>query len=141
MTAQHSAAHAAAPAGDARGGSRESDEESAAEQPSAGAAECVEKSSATSRRHRGMENKKKAGSDDVASSDAVVEKTGGAACVGANAKESSDTAYFCKVTPSAPNHKGLADEVVDIDLEAPETEKAALAIQSKFRRLQRKKKD
>lgn len=91
------------------------------EQPSAGAAECVEKSSATSRRHRGMENKKKAGSDDVASSDVGVEKTGGAACVGANAKE--------------------ADEVVDIDLEAPETEKAALAIQSKFRRLQRKKKD
>lgn len=33
------------------------------------------------------------------------------------------------------------EEDVDIDLTAPETEKAALAIQGKFRRLQRRKKD
>uniref|UniRef100_A0A3B1JS95 Purkinje cell protein 4 like 1 n=1 Tax=Astyanax mexicanus TaxID=7994 RepID=A0A3B1JS95_ASTMX len=33
-----------------------------------------------------------------------------------------------------------ADEEIDIDLEAPETEKAALAIQNQFRRFQKKKK-
>uniref|UniRef100_A0A673G667 Si:dkey-46i9.1 n=1 Tax=Sinocyclocheilus rhinocerous TaxID=307959 RepID=A0A673G667_9TELE len=32
------------------------------------------------------------------------------------------------------------EEEVDIDLEAPETEKAALAIQNQFRRFQKKKK-
>ncbi|XP_016065941.1 PREDICTED: Purkinje cell protein 4-like protein 1 [Miniopterus natalensis] len=34
-----------------------------------------------------------------------------------------------------------AEEEVDIDLTAPETEKAALAIQGKFRRFQKRKKD
>ncbi|XP_072543137.1 Purkinje cell protein 4-like protein 1 [Salminus brasiliensis] len=33
-----------------------------------------------------------------------------------------------------------AEEEIDIDLDAPETEKAALAIQSQFRRFQKKKK-
>ncbi|KAG8431379.1 hypothetical protein GDO86_018928 [Hymenochirus boettgeri] len=33
------------------------------------------------------------------------------------------------------------EEEIDIDLNAPETEKAALAIQSKFRRFQKKKTD
>uniref|UniRef100_A0A670JTE0 Purkinje cell protein 4 like 1 n=1 Tax=Podarcis muralis TaxID=64176 RepID=A0A670JTE0_PODMU len=33
------------------------------------------------------------------------------------------------------------EEEVDIDLNAPETEKAALAIQGKFRRFQKRKKD
>ncbi|KAI1888669.1 hypothetical protein AGOR_G00187520 [Albula goreensis] len=32
------------------------------------------------------------------------------------------------------------EEEIDIDLEAPETEKAALAIQGQFRRFQKKKK-
>uniref|UniRef100_A0A4W4F4T3 Uncharacterized protein n=1 Tax=Electrophorus electricus TaxID=8005 RepID=A0A4W4F4T3_ELEEL len=32
-----------------------------------------------------------------------------------------------------------AEEEIDIDLDAPETEKAALAIQSQFRRFQKKK--
>ncbi|XP_016405450.1 Purkinje cell protein 4-like protein 1 [Sinocyclocheilus rhinocerous] len=32
------------------------------------------------------------------------------------------------------------EEEIDIDLDAPETEKAALAIQSQFRRFQKKKK-
>ncbi|KAE8588704.1 hypothetical protein XENTR_v10022703 [Xenopus tropicalis] len=34
-----------------------------------------------------------------------------------------------------------AEEEIDIDLNAPETEKAALAIQSKFRRFQKRKTD
>ncbi|XP_072354425.1 Purkinje cell protein 4-like protein 1 [Scyliorhinus torazame] len=38
----------------------------------------------------------------------------------------------------APGAK--AEEEIDIDLNAPETEKAALAIQGQFRRFQRKKK-
>ncbi|XP_060679485.1 Purkinje cell protein 4-like protein 1 [Hemiscyllium ocellatum] len=38
----------------------------------------------------------------------------------------------------APNAK--VEEEIDIDLTAPETEKAALAIQGQFRRFQRKKK-
>ncbi|XP_025899024.1 Purkinje cell protein 4-like protein 1 [Nothoprocta perdicaria] len=33
------------------------------------------------------------------------------------------------------------EEEIDIDLSAPETEKAALAIQGKFRRFQKRKKD
>uniref|UniRef100_A0A8B9P848 Purkinje cell protein 4 like 1 n=1 Tax=Apteryx owenii TaxID=8824 RepID=A0A8B9P848_APTOW len=33
------------------------------------------------------------------------------------------------------------EEEIDIDLNAPETEKAALAIQGKFRRFQKRKKD
>lgn len=58
-------------------------------------------------------------------------------------------------TPSAtnqasdPEEKGKAgsikkaeeEEEIDIDLTAPETEKAALAIQGKFRRFQKRKKD
>ncbi|CAB1432153.1 unnamed protein product [Pleuronectes platessa] len=48
--------------------------------------------------------------------------------------------------PLAPPEKATAvkpqepEEEVDIDLEAPETEKAALAIQNQFRRFQKKKK-
>uniref|UniRef100_A0A671KT48 Si:dkey-46i9.1 n=1 Tax=Sinocyclocheilus anshuiensis TaxID=1608454 RepID=A0A671KT48_9TELE len=37
-------------------------------------------------------------------------------------------------------NKKHQEEEVDIDLEAPETEKAALAIQNQFRRFQKKKK-
>uniref|UniRef100_A0A8C9V2P4 Purkinje cell protein 4 like 1 n=1 Tax=Scleropages formosus TaxID=113540 RepID=A0A8C9V2P4_SCLFO len=33
-----------------------------------------------------------------------------------------------------------AEEEIDIDLDAPETEKAAIAIQNQFRRFQKKKK-
>ncbi|KAG5261182.1 hypothetical protein AALO_G00300970 [Alosa alosa] len=40
-------------------------------------------------------------------------------------------------TPAKPQQE---EEEVDIDLEAPETEKAALAIQNQFRRFQKKKK-
>lgn len=48
-----------------------------------------------------------------------------------------------------PEEKGKAgnakkaeeEEEIDIDLTAPETEKAALAIQGKFRRFQKRKKD
>ncbi|EPQ16583.1 Purkinje cell protein 4-like protein 1 [Myotis brandtii] len=60
-----------------------------------------------------------------------------------------------KTSPAAnqapgPEEKGEAgnakkaeggEEEVDIDLTAPETEKAALAIQGKFRRFQKRKKD
>ncbi|KPP58421.1 Purkinje cell protein 4-like protein 1-like [Scleropages formosus] len=49
--------------------------------------------------------------------------------------------------PTSENKEKLADsarkagdEEVDIDLDAPETEKAALAIQNQFRRIQKKKK-
>lgn len=52
--------------------------------------------------------------------------------------------------PSAPQEKPAdkaamnptqePEEEIDIDLDAPETEKAALAIQSQFRRFQKKKK-
>ncbi|XP_033621858.1 Purkinje cell protein 4-like protein 1, partial [Fukomys damarensis] len=50
---------------------------------------------------------------------------------------------------SSPEEKGKAgnskkaeeEEEIDIDLTAPETEKAALAIQGKFRRFQKRKKD
>uniref|UniRef100_A0A8C5N0X3 Purkinje cell protein 4-like protein 1 n=1 Tax=Leptobrachium leishanense TaxID=445787 RepID=A0A8C5N0X3_9ANUR len=38
-----------------------------------------------------------------------------------------------------PQHK--INEEIDIDLNAPETEKAALAIQNKFRRFQKRKQD
>lgn len=37
--------------------------------------------------------------------------------------------------------KAEEEEEIDIDLTAPETEKAALAIQGKFRQFQKKKKD
>uniref|UniRef100_A0A4W4HJ44 Purkinje cell protein 4 like 1 n=1 Tax=Electrophorus electricus TaxID=8005 RepID=A0A4W4HJ44_ELEEL len=51
-------------------------------------------------------------------------------------------------TPASDNKgktSGMAgkpeqEEEIDIDLEAPETEKAALAIQNQFRRFQKKKK-
>lgn len=52
--------------------------------------------------------------------------------------------------PSAPQEKPAdkagknptqePEEEIDIDLDAPETEKAALAIQNQFRRFQKKKK-
>ncbi|KAM8794345.1 Purkinje cell protein 4-like protein 1 [Eudromia elegans] len=42
----------------------------------------------------------------------------------------------------AENSKKVEEEEeIDIDLNAPETEKAALAIQGKFRRFQKRKKD
>lgn len=46
------------------------------------------------------------------------------------------------VVEKASNTAGKPEqeEEVDIDLEAPETEKAALAIQNQFRRFQKKKK-
>ncbi|EPQ03032.1 Purkinje cell protein 4-like protein 1 [Myotis brandtii] len=59
----------------------------------------------------------------------------------------------CKVCLPLINHEFLegeagnakkaegGEEEVDIDLTAPETEKAALAIQGKFRRFQKRKKD
>uniref|UniRef100_A0A8C0HG57 Purkinje cell protein 4-like protein 1 n=1 Tax=Buteo japonicus TaxID=224669 RepID=A0A8C0HG57_9AVES len=37
--------------------------------------------------------------------------------------------------------KKVEEEEIDIDLSAPETEKAALAIQDKFRRFQKRKKE
>ncbi|XP_009995673.1 PREDICTED: Purkinje cell protein 4-like protein 1 [Chaetura pelagica] len=37
--------------------------------------------------------------------------------------------------------KKVEEEEIDIDLSAPETEKAALAIQGKFRRFQKRKKE
>uniref|UniRef100_A0A8C9RUN6 Si:dkey-46i9.1 n=1 Tax=Scleropages formosus TaxID=113540 RepID=A0A8C9RUN6_SCLFO len=40
----------------------------------------------------------------------------------------------------ADSARKAGDEEVDIDLDAPETEKAALAIQNQFRRIQKKKK-
>lgn len=45
--------------------------------------------------------------------------------------------------PAGPTGKPAREEPeeeIDIDLEAPETEKAALAIQNQFRRFQKKKK-
>ncbi|KAK6323388.1 Purkinje cell protein 4-like protein 1 [Coregonus clupeaformis] len=45
-----------------------------------------------------------------------------------------------KAVDSKPPATGEEEEEVDIDLEAPETEKAALAIQNQFRRFQKKKK-
>lgn len=46
-------------------------------------------------------------------------------------------------TDKAGNTKKVEaeEEEIDIDLNAPETEKAALAIQGKFRRFQKRKKD
>ncbi|XP_040189651.1 Purkinje cell protein 4-like protein 1 [Rana temporaria] len=38
-----------------------------------------------------------------------------------------------------PGKSETVEEEIDIDLNAPETEKAALAIQNKFRRFQKKK--
>ncbi|XP_040143238.1 Purkinje cell protein 4-like protein 1 isoform X1 [Ictidomys tridecemlineatus] len=66
----------------------------------------------------------------------------------------SDPKLNTKISPgsnqaSGPEEKGKAgsvkkseeEEEIDIDLTAPETEKAALAIQGKFRRFQKRKKD
>lgn len=57
---------------------------------------------------------------------------------------------MCVLSSPAPSEKASnpagkpagpePEEEIDIDLEAPETEKAALAIQSQFRRFQKKKK-
>ncbi|XP_010565236.1 PREDICTED: Purkinje cell protein 4-like protein 1 [Haliaeetus leucocephalus] len=41
----------------------------------------------------------------------------------------------------AGDPKKVEEEEIDIDLSAPETEKAALAIQDKFRRFQKRKKE
>uniref|UniRef100_A0A8C6YZK6 Purkinje cell protein 4-like protein 1 n=1 Tax=Nothoprocta perdicaria TaxID=30464 RepID=A0A8C6YZK6_NOTPE len=43
--------------------------------------------------------------------------------------------------PLSHSRKVEEEEEIDIDLSAPETEKAALAIQGKFRRFQKRKKD
>ncbi|KAM7336486.1 hypothetical protein ACRRTK_004979 [Alexandromys fortis] len=71
-----------------------------------------------------------------------------------NAHKSSGAVLNTKTPPatnqaSDPEEKGKAgsikkaeeEEEIDIDLTAPETEKAALAIQGKFRQFQKKKKD
>lgn len=63
-------------------------------------------------------------------------------------KLNTKTSPATKQAPG-PEEKGKAgsakkaeeDEEIDIDLTAPETEKAALAIQGKFRRFQKRKKD
>ncbi|XP_047561103.1 Purkinje cell protein 4-like protein 1 isoform X2 [Lutra lutra] len=67
--------------------------------------------------------------------------------------ESMDSRLNTKTSPATnqapgPEEKGKAgnakkaeEEEIDIDLTAPETEKAALAIQGKFRRFQKRKKD
>lgn len=49
----------------------------------------------------------------------------------------------CPVPPPAKaiDPKKVEEEEIDIDLSAPETEKAALAIQGKFRRFQKRKKE
>uniref|UniRef100_A0A8C4JUG8 Purkinje cell protein 4 like 1 n=1 Tax=Dromaius novaehollandiae TaxID=8790 RepID=A0A8C4JUG8_DRONO len=44
-------------------------------------------------------------------------------------------------TKAGSSKKVEEEEEIDIDLSAPETEKAALAIQGKFRRFQKRKKD
>lgn len=48
--------------------------------------------------------------------------------------------FFIVGKTSATAGKPEQEEEIDIDLEAPETEKAALAIQNQFRRFQKKKK-
>ncbi|XP_030320824.1 Purkinje cell protein 4-like protein 1 [Calypte anna] len=56
---------------------------------------------------------------------------------------------FCPAAASSPalpaskaaDPKKVVEEEIDIDLSAPETEKAALAIQGKFRRFQKRKKE
>uniref|UniRef100_A0A8C7QKU6 Purkinje cell protein 4 like 1 n=1 Tax=Oncorhynchus mykiss TaxID=8022 RepID=A0A8C7QKU6_ONCMY len=53
---------------------------------------------------------------------------------------SSSPPTSCLHLSSEPPTAGEEEEEVDIDLEAPETEKAALAIQNQFRRFQKKKK-
>lgn len=47
----------------------------------------------------------------------------------------------CLAGKAGPAKKAEEEEEIDIDLTAPETEKAALAIQGKFRRFQKRKKD
>uniref|UniRef100_A0A8C8M1K7 Purkinje cell protein 4 n=1 Tax=Oncorhynchus tshawytscha TaxID=74940 RepID=A0A8C8M1K7_ONCTS len=54
--------------------------------------------------------------------------------------EVSSSPTLKKAVDSKPPTAGEEEEEVDIDLEAPETEKAALAIQNQFRRFQKKKK-
>ncbi|XP_062342043.1 calmodulin regulator protein PCP4a isoform X1 [Osmerus eperlanus] len=44
-------------------------------------------------------------------------------------------------TPSKHEKKEVPAEDFDIDMKAPETEKAAVAIQSQFRKFQKKKQD
>lgn len=56
----------------------------------------------------------------------------------ANSSQTSATDNKEKASDSAG--KPEQEEEIDIDLEAPETEKAALAIQNQFRRFQKKKK-
>ncbi|XP_042296992.1 Purkinje cell protein 4-like protein 1 isoform X2 [Sceloporus undulatus] len=46
-----------------------------------------------------------------------------------------------KEKPGTTKKVEAEEEEIDIDLNAPETEKAALAIQGKFRRFQKRKKD
>ncbi|XP_069584936.1 Purkinje cell protein 4-like protein 1 isoform X2 [Ranitomeya imitator] len=53
---------------------------------------------------------------------------------------SSNPAAMNKEKDKAGNSEKVEEEI-DIDLNAPETEKAALAIQNKFRRFQKRKQD
>ncbi|XP_073423002.1 Purkinje cell protein 4-like protein 1 isoform X2 [Dendrobates tinctorius] len=53
---------------------------------------------------------------------------------------SSNPATINEEKDKAGNSEKVEEEI-DIDLNAPETEKAALAIQNKFRRFQKRKQD
>lgn len=74
----------------------------------------------------------------------------GVALTKISAYDSTQFCCVCLMSFLAPSEKASnpagkpagqeQEEECDIDLEAPETEKAALAIQSQFRRFQKKKK-
>ncbi|MCI4377753.1 hypothetical protein PGIGA_G00207340 [Pangasianodon gigas] len=57
-----------------------------------------------------------------------------------NTKELMDDGKKAPVEKVSKPPTQDGEEEIDIDLDAPETEKAALAIQSQFRRFQKKKK-
>ncbi|XP_059574201.1 Purkinje cell protein 4-like protein 1 [Alligator mississippiensis] len=62
--------------------------------------------------------------------------------LGSNASPSPTEAPGSQQKGKAGDSKKVEEEEeIDIDLNAPETEKAALAIQGKFRRFQKRKKD
>ncbi|XP_015676976.1 Purkinje cell protein 4-like protein 1 [Protobothrops mucrosquamatus] len=52
-----------------------------------------------------------------------------------------DSSYPFKDKAETAKKTEPEEEEIDIDLNAPETEKAALAIQGKFRRFQKRKQD
>lgn len=88
----------------------------------------------------------------VASGPRLAARAARSVCQSAEMSElNTQTSPAASQAPS-PEEKGEAgntkkadgeeeEEEVDIDLSAPETEKAALAIQGKFRRFQKRKKD